>query len=331
MIVSDQPAAAIPESRRSAPIVLEPHDTVRVAVGRIVATIHDHLAANLPVAIDGRNDEGVHQVRVALRRFRALAGLLRHDNPNVVLDVASAHARSLAGTMGDARNWDVFLLTTLPHLSALARMDIDVAGILAPRARPLRHAAYGQVRRALGGAHARQLLRLLGQMTDGAVWMAPLPAAAQETLDEPAVDFAARHLTRLHRKALRAGRDFALLTPPARHEVRLVLKKLRYSAEFFSALHAPGGKVGPYIRHLSALQDVLGMDSDVLTTRTLLTQLGAARAVGPRGAGDGDSRDALQRTLGAAVGFLCCRQLGVHQQAHKKWRKFRRYPVFWQA
>ncbi|MBB2158440.1 CHAD domain-containing protein [Gluconacetobacter diazotrophicus] len=318
MIVSDRATATVPDSRRAAPIVLGQGDTVRVAVRRIVATIHDHLAANLPVAIDGRNAEGVHQVRVALRRFRALAGLLRRDTPNVVLEGASAHARSLAGAVGDARNWDVFLLTTVPGLAALTQVDVDVAGVVTPLAQPLRHAAYGQVQSVLGGEEARQFLRLLGQMGDGDVWLASLSAAGQETLEEPAIDFAVRHLTRLHRKALRKGRDFALLTPKERHEVRLVLKKLRYTAEFFNALHMPGGKAKPYIRRLAALQDVLGMDSDVLTTRSLLARLGE------------HGGDALQHTVGAVTGFLCCRQLGVHGTAHKKWRKFCRRPVFWQ-
>ncbi|GBQ35061.1 CHAD domain-containing protein [Gluconacetobacter azotocaptans] len=311
---------AIPDSLKAGPIVLGHGDTIRTAACTIIAAIHAHLAANLDAAIDGRNPEGVHQVRVALRRFRALAGLLRRDSLNVVLDGASGHARTLAHALNDARNWDVFTITTLPGLGALAHVEVDAPGVLGPLSVPLRQGAGDAARTALTGAEARRFLYLLEQMIDGAVWIAPLPAAVQQTLDEPAVDFAARHLTRLHRKAHRQGRDLALLAPEERHQLRLTLKKLRYTSEFFQSLHAPGTGAAPYIRRLSRLQDVLGMDSDVLTTRALLARIGEA-APGPD----------IQHTLGAVAGFLCCRQAATQDRTYARWRKFRRQPVFWRV
>ncbi|MBB2201109.1 CHAD domain-containing protein [Gluconacetobacter tumulisoli] len=312
--------SAIPDSRKAGPIVLGHGDTIRTAACTILGAIHAHLTANLDAALDGRNSEGVHQVRVALRRFRALTGLLRRDSPNVVLDGASGHARTLAHALNGARNWDVFMNTTLPGLGALAHVGVDAPGVLGPLAVPLREGAAGEARAALDGAEARQFLYLLEQMIDGAVWITPLPAAVQETLDEPAADFAARHLTRLHRKANRQGRDLALLTAEERHRLRLTLKKLRYTAEFFESLHAPGTGAAPYIRRLSRLQDVLGMDSDVLTTRALLSRIGES-APGPD----------IQHTLGAVAGFLCCRQAATQDRTYSRWRKFRRQSVFWRA
>ncbi|WP_218064137.1 CHAD domain-containing protein [Nguyenibacter vanlangensis] len=319
MSLPDHVPTDMPESHRSAPVLLAHDDTIRVAAGRIVTILRDHLAANVPVAIDGRNAEGVHQVRVALRRFRVLTRLLRRDNPNVVLEGVSAHAKVLAKAVGDARNWDVLLMTTLPNLQPLGLMDLDATKTLAPRAEPMRRSAYAQARQALTGQDAAQLQTILDQMVEGELWVAPLAAMAQDSLQEPAIDFSARHLERLHRKALRAGRDFALLPPQDRHRLRVALKKLRYTAEFFRGLYADSDQTKDFIKKLSALQDVLGMDSDVLTTRYLLARLG-------EGAED-DAR--LQHMLGAVTGFLCGHQIAVHRDAHLRWRKFRRHRTFW--
>ncbi|MBB2206190.1 CHAD domain-containing protein [Gluconacetobacter takamatsuzukensis] len=292
---------------------------MRRAVVRIARVLRDHLEANLPVAMDGRNVEGVHQVRVALRRFRALLGLLRRDYPSATLDEAAARARLLARTVGEARDWDVFLLETLPGLSPLGRAGINVAGLLLPRANPLRDAAYDRVGQVLGGADAEWTLHLTDRLAEGALWDEARSPAGLKALEEPAADFAARHLARLHRKARRMGRGFAHLTPPERHQVRLALKKLRYASEFFVTLHAPGQAGKPYLRRLAAAQAALGMDSDVLTTGRLLERFG------------GETGGEMRHAVGAVTGFLCCRQDATHEAAHRHWRKFRRTPVFWEA
>ncbi|GAA4477106.1 CHAD domain-containing protein [Gluconacetobacter asukensis] len=315
--MTDQAESIIPDSHRAMPIELERDDTVRRAVVRIARVLRDHLEANLPVAMDGRNVEGVHQVRVALRRFRALTGLLRRDYPSTTLDEAAARARMLARTVGEARDWDVFMLETLPGLSPLGRAGINVAGLLLPLATPLRGAAYERVRQVLGGEDAEWILHLMDRLAEGALWDEARSPAGLKALEEPAADFAARHLARLYRKARRQGRDFARLTPPERHGVRLALKKLRYASEFFVTLHAPGQTAKPYLRRLEKVQAALGMDSDVLTTGRLLERF------------DGKAGGEIRHVVGAVSGFLCCRQVATRDAAHGQWRKFRWAPVFW--
>lgn len=315
--MADRAQTIIPDSHRAMPVELERDDTVRRAVVRIARVLRDHLEANRPVAMDGRNVEGVHQVRVALRRFRALMGLLRRDYPSATLDEAAARARMLARTVGEARDWDVFMLETLPGLSPLGRAGINVAGLLPPLANPLRDAAYERVRQVLGGEDAEWILHLMDRLAEGVLWDEARSPAGLKALEEPAADFAARHLARLHRKARRTGRGFTRLTPPERHGVRLALKKLRYASEFFVTLHAPGQKGGTFLRRLAAAQATLGMDSDVLTTGRLLERF------------DGEAGGEMRHVLGAVSGFLCCRQDATRDEAHRQWRRFRRTPVFW--
>jgi CHAD domain-containing protein len=66
------------------------------------------------------------------------------------------------------------------------------------------------------------------------------------SFERPAVQLANQLLAQRERKALRRGREFESLTPPARHRLRIALKKLRYTAEFFASLY-PRKRTNRYI------------------------------------------------------------------------------------
>jgi CHAD domain-containing protein len=53
-------------------------------------------------------------------------------------------------------------------------------------------------------------------------------------LTEPARLFARETLERLHKRALKRGRQLSQKAPEERHKVRIALKHIRYAAEFFS-------------------------------------------------------------------------------------------------
>jgi triphosphatase len=67
-------------------------------------------------------------------------------------------------------------------------------------------------------------------------------------------------------------RDFAALSPDARHRLRILIKRQRYAAEFFKALQ-PGGKGKTYLQALVAAQDSLGRIHDADVASTLLLAL----------------------------------------------------------
>ncbi len=76
------------------------------------------------------------------------------------------------------------------------------------------------------------------------------------------------------------------LTPHQRHEVRIAVKKLRYTIEFLGELF-DADKVTQFLQYLKPLQDDLGHTNDVKVANELLATLqvsddvaGIARAAG---------------------------------------------------
>jgi triphosphatase len=81
--------------------------TAAEAFNGIVCSVLMHLMANQPAAIAG-DPEGVHQMRVGIRRLRAAMMLFRPRlEPHAVASFTEA-LQSLGRTFGIARDWDVF-------------------------------------------------------------------------------------------------------------------------------------------------------------------------------------------------------------------------------
>ena len=89
-----------------------------------------------------------------------------------------------------------------------------------------------------------------------------------------AQDFATRRLRKLAKRFAQAGRQLDTLDDKRLHALRILAKKLRYSAEFFAALY-DRQKTGSFLAALSAVQDVLGQINDVAVAHRLLDELAA--------------------------------------------------------
>lgn len=232
-----------------------------------------HLMRNKPAAIDGRHPEGVHQLRVALRRTRAILKLLGKLSGSSEADAFAGEARWLAGEHGDARDWDVFMVETVPPIEAACP---EIAGFadLRNAAEILRERGYDRARAALAGPRAQRFQLLLARWIACRGWRADLSGKARAALAAPASKHALTVLTRQHRKVLDMGRHFDRLEPEARHELRLAVKKLRYVTDFLLPLCArKGSEARRYAKALSVLQDGLGRYNDVAVTAALLDRL----------------------------------------------------------
>jgi len=62
----------------------------------------------------------------------------------------------------------------------------------------------------------------------------------------------------LHRKALKRGAHFRKLNIAAQHHLRIDLKRLRYTTEFFLPLYAAHAPAKRYLRRIIRLQASLG-------------------------------------------------------------------------
>ncbi|MFK8252645.1 CYTH and CHAD domain-containing protein [Ancylobacter terrae] len=305
------------KATKARPTLLSADDTADAAILSILSGCQRHLIANLPVAEAGQDVEGVHQTRVALRRLRSALALFRREIPAPAVLALSADSRRLARALGAARNWDVFISSTIPDMAAQQLPDVDFHGV-ATLAGPLRAAAYDEARTALVDQQTTHFLLALGRTIERRSWRNDIDGSQLAVLTGPARDFGARALSRLHRKALKQGRHLDRLEPEARHELRLTLKKLRYAAEFFLTLFDDGPRASDYLKRLACLQDTLGVANDRATTSGLLQAIAA-------GSRDPD----IHRAIGTIIGWQAHAGTAGASTLEREWRGFRKSAPFW--
>jgi inorganic triphosphatase YgiF len=112
----------VPMASKAKPPAITVEHSVDDIVGVLLETCQHHLVANQPIAEGGRDPEGVHQMRVALRRLRTICMLLRRELGLPTLSSFSTEAKWLAQQLGAARNWDVFMTETLSEPADFSRI-----------------------------------------------------------------------------------------------------------------------------------------------------------------------------------------------------------------
>ena len=142
----------------------------------------DHLARNEQAARTG-DAEGIHQMRVAVRRWRATLSALAPFMPQAPRRSGSDELRWIADALGEARNLDVFasaLLTpacaTFPWSSELERLAMAI-----DRRRRIAHAA---VRGAISSARYGASVRALANWLDACEWREAVTWALRRPIGE---------------------------------------------------------------------------------------------------------------------------------------------------
>jgi len=214
------------------------------------------------------NIEYVHQARVALRRLRAALRVYRKACvlPPALLD----GLRTIAVSLGAARDWDVLCSETLPAIAPHYDDPSDwqhwMAGLEAHRA-----GVRENMRQALAGAHPGAWLLAFQQWLLQHGWRTSPPETRLLQM-APQLDAARRILKKGHRGIVGRARKFERLSPPERHALRIAMKRQRYAAEFFQGLF----KARPQVRYLGLardIQDSLGRANDAHVALTLLDEL----------------------------------------------------------
>lgn len=306
-----------PQASKAGPSAITAEHTVDDAIAVLLSHNQQHLLANQAVAEDGRNPEGVHQMRVALRRLRTAFSLFRREMPLPSLTAFNNEAKRLGQKLGAARNWDVFVDEAL-SAPAKACADHVNFGQLRAAAEPHRAASYAALREALqDGAYNRFQLSL-GHWIERRGWRNEVPSEGLGILTEPISVLAGRALTKLEDKALKRGEHFRRLPAQSRHRLRITLKKLRYATEFFLPLHGESADAKRYLSRLSKLQDALGYDHDAASLPELLGAIGQD-ATTPE----------LHRAIGALIGWQARDGQVAAETLRKRWRQFKDTPPHW--
>ncbi len=311
-----------PTWHRAEPLILTAKMRVDDALSAVLEACLRHWTANELAALDGNDPEGVHQMRIGLRRFRsalsAFAGLL----PPQQSEWLKTEAKWVLGSLGPARDWDVFQSDLLAPLEANQPGATEFSALhLAARERQA--TAYQRVRETLSTPrYTRFLLQLGGWLEDRGWHCAELTAAQKAALDQPLLSLADSLLAKRHRQVLKRGKGFAHLPTPQRHELRIAVKKLRYTTEFFRRLY-PTKSAKPFLRALRDLQESLGHLNDVAVAEHLLGEL-------TENAGRGKAAAQIHFAAGEVIGWYARGVIDIEPEMRSTWKAFAASKPFWE-
>lgn len=238
------------------------------AVAFIINNCLRHLLNNHEAVVAGHNPEGIHQMRVALRRLRVAFSLLSEAQREPLRGLID-QARGVADELGSCRDKEILLHDmTLPVARQLGR-----EGEFVPLVRRMEHAraeTWEAAVACLASARFRALVLDLASVTQQRPWLAN--PVSHRDLEADVRSFAAVQVRRRLRQCRKTLRRARKLKAAELHELRIVLKKLRYTLEFFASADERRGRKR-LLKRVSRLQDVLGEMNDVLVARQQLRSI----------------------------------------------------------
>ena len=233
---------------------------------------------NEPALLAG-DPEGVHQMRVGLRRLRAAMSLfadILQDPQTVALE---DEMKWLAGELGPARELEVLVTRVV---APVRRRHARLAGVssLSRDLAQQRAAALARAQDAIRSPRFRALMLEIAAWLEVGQWTKPQDDLVRDRGDVAIEASAAEQLTRRFRKIRKRGKMLARLDARRRHKLRIQAKKVRYASEFFADLF-PGKKAAKcrrkFLTALERVQDCLGDLNDIAVHEDRITAIANGR------------------------------------------------------
>jgi len=265
---------------KSTPLVLDRSVTVENGLRVILIDCLQQIQGNALRVVQSSDPEGLHQMRVGLRRLRTA---LRLFAPWVSCpEPLRQELGWLNSALGAARDADVLADGTLvnmieacPHREDLVALR-DVASTIAMHMRQ-------QPADAVSSERYARLMLTLGEWCEHAGWQASLDKKGIKALAQPLRRHVRRILMRRHDELIKRRTKLAGATPQQLHQLRIAAKKARYATVFFQSMLAtkPADR---YLKRLGALQDALGWLNDAASADRLLGEIETSHPNIARGA-----------------------------------------------
>lgn len=240
-------------------------ESALVAIGRNISA---HWFGNDAGVRDSTNGEFIHQMRVSQRRLRTAMRIFSRWCDETWETRIDPELKWLGGLLGDARDRDVFVESTLP---ALAAADVEPGRWDAIRdaANAQRLAARARLREAL--ASERYALAALA-------WLQWLDQLARRAHDAGNAGLSlhrhAKKRVRRYYERLVDTQKLTAIDEASRHRARINAKYLRYTIEFFATLTSRRTRM-EVARTLARLQSVLGDGNDAAVALRYLERMDA--------------------------------------------------------
>jgi inorganic triphosphatase YgiF len=233
-----------------------------------------HVVDNESAARKG-DSEGVHQMRVGLRKLRAAISSFAELVDDKQTERIESEIIWMTGELGSARDLDVYIKTKIEPLRKLRPRKSglrEFAGDLASR----RRTAFKKMKHAIDSPRYRSLILDILQWIEAGEWLKHSKVRARR----PVHLFAAKSLAQQFRKVLRKQKGVAKFDSRQLHKLRIRFKKLRYSCEFFGGLFDTR-KMSHRRRRfndcVADLQDNLGALNDISVHQKIATALVAEK------------------------------------------------------
>ena len=303
---------AAPQPKVAVAPALDPDVDGAAAFRQIVIEELGCLIANQPAARAG-DAEGVHQMRVGIRRLRSTLTFFAPYLEKKTARGFQTELRRVARICGEARDWDVFCLEVLPR--ALDRAEnIGWIDLLRPAAQGRREKAHDELVRCLDEPGFTALALDLAARAEGA--STGERRIDDERLRRPLARLAPKLLDRLQRKVERRAARLEKLSQKRLHALRKSLKVLSFGIECLARLYSRKA-VRLYAKRCKSLQRSLGALNDAATAVGLAEQLSE------------NGREDLAAAASALSENLAKARRRAMKNVRKKWRALDDERPFW--
>ena len=249
-----------------------------IAFREIVWECINQLQLNQHVVLQTSDIEGVHQMRIALRRLRSAFSLFKLILGHKKCAFILSELKWLSDILGKARDIDVLLAQTIPTITNQLKQHQGLL-ILEQLALKKQRKVYDYIRETLLSQRYNCLLLTICSWLENEKW--------KETKKHyKLITVAARTLNKFHKQLLRHNDNLTDMPPEYRHATRISSKKLRYAAEFFMSLY-PSKDCAKFIKILVQVQECLGQINDIIVAEKLLDELNSPQP-------DAQSEEAIQ-------------------------------------
>ncbi len=270
-------------------VVLSTHMNIEQAFVAIAISCMTQIQTNADRLALTYEVESVHQMRIGLRRLNAAFNIFK--NILRLPDNLHQEIRWLSALLGAARDWDVFLYTTLPAIRESMAKHGDEQDCFAKLTAAVTTKAHEKHQIVLVNIRSSRYAHLISgimKWINERAWRAIMRASTQHLLEQHIEKFAHRLLLHRQRSLLKKGKRLAKGSSQELHCIRIATKKTRYATEFFASLHAEKrhgkhmikeiAEYNRYIEALSCLQDSLGSFNDAAIADKLLKELSNEQA-----------------------------------------------------
>lgn len=256
-------------------VALSYDQSLEEAFQSVVRSCLEQIRGNEAAVLDGTDPEGVHQMRIGLRRLLTVLKVFRPVLKARRYSYLKTTAKWAQGQLGPARDWDVFRGSTLPMMRDHTDRA-DMIDWLDAKSRRMLENAYKQAHTLVADPrYSALVLQLtLWLNTGGFVVGKKTPGRRKGGQKGELRRLAGDILSARDRKMRKLASNTKGLSHRQLHRLRLRAKQMRYQAEYFQSLFGKK-EARRFIATVVDIQDCLGSLNDAVVAEHLMDDLAA--------------------------------------------------------